>query len=50
MGVHHYVSVYGEGGRRWAEAWIQADLFGMCLCLWRVRQEIGPAHQAGPGS
>ena len=38
--MHHYLTIYREGGTRYAEAWIQINLFGRCICLWRVRKEV----------
>lgn len=41
--MHHYLTTYREGDARYAEAWLQVNLFGRCFCLWRVRQKIqGP--------
>ena len=36
--MHHYISLYVEGGTRYAEAWLQLNLFGRCFCFWRVRR------------
>lgn len=37
FGVRHLLTKYEEGGRAWAEAWLQVDLLGLCWCLWRRR-------------
>ena len=37
---HHYISKYEEGGKRYAEAWIQINLFGKSFCINRKRIEI----------
>lgn len=39
--LHHYITRYEEGGRRYAEAWLQLDAFGRCWCFSRRRVEIG---------
>ena len=38
--LHHYITKYEEGGRRYAEAWLQLDAFGRCWCFSRRRVEI----------
>lgn len=38
--LHHYITQYREGGKRFAEAWLQIDLFGRCFCFSRRRIEI----------
>ena len=38
--IHHYITKYEEAGKRYAEAWVQIDLLGKCLCLCRKRIEI----------
>lgn len=38
--VHHYITKYIENGQGYAEAWIQVNLFGTSLCLWRKKIEI----------
>lgn len=40
MNVHHYLTVYEEDGKRYAESWIQINLFGKCFCLCRRKKEI----------
>ena len=37
---HHYITKYTECGKRYAEAWIQINIFGQCLCLFKRRIEI----------
>lgn len=38
--MHHYITKYTENGVRYAEAWFQLNVFGMCFCLWRVKTKI----------
>lgn len=38
--MHHYITKYTEGGIRYAEAWLQINLFGRCFCFWRVKAKI----------
>lgn len=38
--MHHYITVYEELGQRYAEAWIQIDLFGKCICFSKRRIKI----------
>ena len=35
--VHHYITKYRENGQKYAEAWIQINLFSASLCLWRKK-------------
>lgn len=39
--ISHHLTKYEEGGRVWAEAWVQLDFLGRCWCLWRRRIPIG---------
>lgn len=38
--MHHYITKYGENGKQYAEAWIQINLFGLCLCFWKKKIRI----------
>ncbi len=38
--MHHYLTIYREGGERYAEAWMQINLFGLCFCFWKVKKKI----------
>ncbi|WP_163198235.1 hypothetical protein [Clostridium sporogenes] len=38
--MHHYITKYKENGKRYAEAWIQINIFSLCLCIWKKRIEI----------
>lgn len=38
--VHHYITKYEEKGKRYAEAWMQINVFGMNFCFWRKKIEI----------
>jgi len=31
--IHHYITSYEENGNRFAEAWIQINIFVFCWCL-----------------
>ena len=37
---HHYITKYIEDGKRYAEAWIQIDILGQCLCFSKKRIQI----------
>ena len=38
--MHHYITKYTENGIRYAESWIQLNLFGKTFCFWRKRITI----------
>ena len=38
--IRHFITKYQENGVLYAEAWIQVDIFGKSLCLWRRRIKI----------
>ena len=38
--IKHYITKYVEDGKRYAEAWIQINIFGRCYCISRKRLEI----------
>lgn len=44
--LHHYITQYENSGKRYAEAWIQLNLFGLCFCFSKRRIEIRAAHAA----
>ena len=31
--IRHYITKYEENGQRYAEAWIQVNVFGKCFCF-----------------
>jgi hypothetical protein len=35
--IYHYITKYTEDGIRYAEAWIQINLFSKCFCISRKR-------------
>ncbi len=35
--MKHYITTYTENGKRYAETWIQVNLFGRCFCMLRER-------------
>lgn len=39
--MKHYLTKYNENGKRYAESWLQINLFGKAICFWRKRIEIG---------
>nr|DAY82952.1 MAG TPA: hypothetical protein [Caudoviricetes sp.] len=38
--MHHFITKYEENEKRYAEAWIQINLFGKCFCIWKKKIEI----------
>ncbi|HEL2475133.1 TPA: hypothetical protein TZY76_001478 [Streptococcus suis] len=38
--LHHYITKYTENNQRYAESWIQINIFGRCFCLWKKRIKI----------
>ncbi|MEG0374679.1 MAG: hypothetical protein RR505_08240 [Raoultibacter sp.] len=38
--IHHYITKYETGGREYAEAWLQLDLFGKSWCFAKKRIAI----------
>ena len=41
--MRHYITKYEENGIKYAEAWLQINLFHQCFCFWKVRIKIwGP--------
>lgn len=38
--MHHYITKYEENGKRYAEAWIQIDIFNLHFCIWKKKTEI----------
>jgi hypothetical protein len=37
---HHYITKYEESGVRYAESWIQINLFGRSWCISKKKIEI----------
>lgn len=35
--MHHYITRYSEGGKKYAEAWLQINIFGFSFCFCRRR-------------
>lgn len=35
--MQHYITKYWENDTQYAEAWIQLNIFGRTICLWRKR-------------
>lgn len=31
--MKHYITKYAENGVRYAESWMQINLFGLCFCF-----------------
>lgn len=40
--MKHFVTTYTESGIRWAEAWLQINIFGKSYCFWKKRTKIIP--------
>lgn len=38
--MKHYITKYVENGRRYAESWLQIDIFGKCICFSKRKIEI----------
>ena len=38
--LKHYITKYEEENKRYAESWLQINIFGRCYCFWRKRIEI----------
>ena len=38
--MHHYITKYEENGKRYAESWMQINLFGRCFCFSKRKMEI----------
>lgn len=38
--MHLYITKYCENGTRYAESWLQINIFGKTFCLCRKRIEI----------
>lgn len=38
--ICHYITKYEEGGQWYAESWIQINIFGKCICLFKRKIKI----------
>nr|DAV20420.1 MAG TPA: hypothetical protein [Caudoviricetes sp.] len=38
--MKHYLTIYEENGKRYAETWFQINLFSRCFCFLRERVEL----------
>ena len=38
--MHHYITKYEENGKRYAESWMQINVFGKCFCFSKRKIEI----------
>ena len=38
--IHHYITKFEENGKRYAESWMQINLFGKCFCFSKRKMEI----------
>jgi hypothetical protein len=38
--LHHYLTKYMENGIRYAESWLQFDIFDWQFCFWRIKIKI----------
>jgi hypothetical protein len=45
--MHHYLRFYSYRGKRFAESWLQINLFRRAFCFARVVKEIRPEYFVG---
>lgn len=38
--MKHYITKYTENEKRYAESWLQINIFGKCICFSKKRIEI----------
>lgn len=38
--MKHFITKYQENGKRFAESWLQINLFGRCYCFSRKKIEL----------
>lgn len=38
--LHHYLTTYIEDGIKYAESWIQINIFGKCFCFSRKKEKL----------
>ena len=38
--MHHYITKYEENGVRYAESWLQINVFGKCYCFAKRKINI----------
>lgn len=38
--MKHYITKYTENDIRYAESWLQINIFGYAICFWKKRIEI----------
>ena len=38
--MHHYITTYIEDGIKYAEAWLQINLFGKCICFSNRKKKL----------
>jgi hypothetical protein len=38
--MKHYITKYRENGKRYAESWMQINLFNKCICFSKKKIEI----------
>lgn len=38
--MHHYITKYTEKGVKYAESWIQVNIFGFAICFSKRRIKI----------
>lgn len=38
--LKHYITKYGQDGKKFAEAWLQFNIFGLTFCFWKRRIEL----------
>ena len=38
--MKHFITIYGEEGKVYAESWLQINLIGKCFCFSRRKIEV----------
>lgn len=38
--IRHYITKYDEHGTKYAESWLQINIFGKSFCFWRKKNRI----------
>jgi len=38
--LHHYITKYTENGKKYAEAWLQLNVFGFSFCFSKRKKEL----------
>lgn len=38
--IKHYITKYEENGKKYAEAWLQINIFNKCICFSKKKIKI----------